>query len=250
MDQRVRFLICGAQKAGTTALADQLRRHPELCVPEQKELHFFDDESVDWSSPDYEDYHRNFKDSLPGQQWGEATPIYMYWTMAPARIWRYNSEMRLIVILRNPITRAYSHWMMERNRGAETLNFDQAIATEAVRCRTARPQQHRVFSYQDRGFYSEQLRRLWHLFGENAVLILRQEDLRQFPQSCMNEICDHLAISRIPADEQLESHVGQYETAMSADSHAALREVFWHEVSQLESLLGWDCSDWLKPLEG
>jgi hypothetical protein len=70
----------------------------------------------------------------------------MYWYDAPRRIWQYNPDMRIVILLRNPVDRAYSHWNMERERGAEPLEFRQAIATEADRCRAALPAQHRVFS--------------------------------------------------------------------------------------------------------
>lgn len=246
MGKRTSFVICGTQKGGTTALADQLRLHPNLFIPAQKELHFFDDESRDWSKPNYTDYHRLFNSATAHQHWGEATPIYMYWDTAPARIWNYNPDMRLIVILRNPITRAYSHWAMERRRGAESMDFGSALSKEAERCLEARPLQHRVFSYQDRGFYCHQLRRLWRLFGRDTLLVLRQEELRQEPQASLNRVCDHLGVDRIEAEERMERHVGSYPEPMPTHLYEQLRQVFWHEICQLETLLDWDCSSWLR----
>lgn len=246
MDKKASFIICGTQKGGTTALVDQLRLHPGIWIPAQKELHFFDDESHDWSKPDYSLYHRYFDGSTSSHRWGEATPIYMYWETAPARIWSYNPGMRLIVILRNPITRAYSHWAMERRRSAETMDFGSALNQEAERCMEARPLQHRVYSYQDRGFYCHQLRRLWRLFGEDALLVLRQEELWNEPQTTLNKVFDHLDVERIRAEERIERHMGSYPEPMPTDLYEQLRQVFWHEICQLESLLGWDCSSWLK----
>ncbi|MGB7755383.1 MAG: hypothetical protein WBL23_04905, partial [Salinisphaera sp.] len=95
---------------------------------------------------------------------GEATPIYMYWHDAPRRMWEYNPNMKLIVVLRNPIDRAFSHWNMEKSRNAESLSFWDAIQNEEPRCKEALPYQHRTYSYVDRGFYLEQLRRLWRYF--------------------------------------------------------------------------------------
>jgi hypothetical protein len=246
MGQRLSFLICGAQKGGTTALADYLRPHPQLFLPEQKELHFFDDESQPWRQPRYDSYHHHFRSAKPEQRRGEATPVYMYWEPCAERIWRYNSAMRLVVVLRNPISRAYSHWAMERRRGAEPLSFEEALAEEVERCRGALPLQHRVFSYADRGFYSGQLRRLWRFFGREAVLVLRQEELRQDPQACLNRVCDHLGVTLLPAVERMESHVGDYQEPMTVSCQALLRQLFWHEICQLEALLGWDCRTWLR----
>ena len=104
-----------------------------------KELHFFDDETKAWPKPDLNTLHCHFQDAGPDQLWGEATPISLYWDPAAERIWHYNSEMRLIVILRNPIERAYSHWSMEHRRGNDPLSFELALKQEEARCREALP---------------------------------------------------------------------------------------------------------------
>ena len=250
--QGVSFLVCGAQKAGTTALAGYLRDHPQLFLPPQKELHHFDDERLAWADQAWARslnswlYHRAYRAAPAGRLWGEATPIYMYWQAAPERIWRYNPGMRLIVILRNPIERAYSHWAMEVGRGAESLAFEQAIAEEGQRCRSALPLQHRVYSYLDRGYYSEQLRRLWHLFGRDAVLVLRQEELRYHPRPCLDRVCRHLDVMPLRSVETREQHVGLYRQPMQADTRRQLQQLFAGEIRQLETMLGWDCSNWLE----
>ena len=246
MSKRLSFLVCGAQKSGTTALAAYLRQHPFIHLPEAKELHFFDDETQTWPQPDLNALHRHFQAAKTDQLWGEATPISLYWDPAAERIWRYNSAMRLIVILRNPIERAYSHWTMEHRRGNDPLPFALALEQEEARCREALPHPHRVFSSIDRGFYSAQLRRLWRFFGREQVLVLRQENLRQTPEICLDSIWQHLRIASGPAITPLELHNGDYDTAMSATCRERLRKIFWQEIGQLEHLLGWDCSDWLR----
>ena len=238
--------MCGAQKSGTTALAAYMRQHPRIHLPKAKELHFFDDETQAWPKPNVNVLHRHFQDGERDQLWGEATPNSLYWDPAAERIWRYNSAMRLIVILRNPIDRAYSHWAMEHRRGDDPLPFDIALEQEEVRCREALPLQHRVFSYVDRGFYSAQLRRLWRFFGRKQVLILRQEELRQNPETCLEKIWQHLDIYPGPAITPLTRHEGDYDSAMDPACRERLRRVFWQEIGQLEDLLGWDCSDWLR----
>ena len=247
VDQRLHFLVVGAQKSGTTALAAYLREHPQLFIPEEKELHFFDDERLDWPTPNLHELHRCFSPARTNQLWGEATPISMYWDPAAERIWRYNPAMRLIVVLRNPIERAYSHWAMEHGRGADPLTFEQALDREHERCKEALPLQHREFSYMDRGFYSSQLRRLWRFFGKEAVLVLRHETLREQPGECLAAIWQHLAVSHPEqAITPMERHNGAYDAPMSQAARHQLRQLFWHEIGQLEALLGWDCSNWLR----
>ena len=246
MTKRLSFLVCGAQKSGTTALAAYLRQHPGIFLPETKELHFFDDETQRWPEPDLDALHRHFLAAEDDQLWGEATPISLYWDPAAERIWRYNSAIRLIVILRNPIERAYSHWAMEHRRGDDPLPFELALAQEEARCREALPLQHRVFSYVDRGFYSAQLRRLWRFFGKEQVLVIRQEQLRLDPQGCMDRIWKHLSVPPGPAILPLTRHNGGYDHEMASTCREYLRQIFWQEIGQLENLLRWDCSDWLR----
>ena len=247
MGQQVQFLICGTQKGGTTALHGYLQRHPHLYLPNQKELHYFDNESHNWISPDYEIYHKQFKEAQNDKQlWGEVTPIYIYWNESPARIWQYNPNIRLIVALRNPISRAFSHWNMEKQRGADNLNFLAAIETEPDRCRNALPLQHRVYSYVDRGFYSQQLRRLWNYFPQKQVLVLRQEQLQQNPELTMEQIYKHLGIVSVPFTGAQQLHALPYEDPMPAAAKDWLRQHFLWEIKQLEAMLGWDCQNWLE----
>ena len=246
MSKRLSFLVCGAQKSGTTALAAYLRQHPGIYLPNAKELHFFDDETQAWPEPDLNALHCHFQTADSDQLWGEATPISIYWDPAAERIWRYNPAIRLIVILRNPIERAYSHWAMEHRRGNDPLPFALALEQEEARCREALPLQHRLFSYIDRGFYSAQIRRIWRFFGREQVLVLRQDDLRHSPEDCLDRIWQHLSISSGPPITPLERHNGEYACPMPPACRQQLRKIFWQEIGQLEQLLGWDCSDWLR----
>ena len=234
------------QKGGTTALADYLRQHPGVFIPAAKELHFFDNESLNWLQPKdlYGSYHAQFSDAPAGSLWGEATPIYSYWWPAMGRIWAYNSEIRLILCLRNPVERAYSHWAMETGRSWDTLPFPKAIASEAERCRTALPQQHRVFSYVSRGFYSEQLRRLWSFFPREQTLILRQEELLEDPNNTLSRVHHFLGIAALPPSRTLRANRGRYTNPMDAGLRAQLQQLFNPEISQLEQMLGWDLSHW------
>jgi hypothetical protein len=243
---KTHFLIAGVQKGGTTALADYLRQHPALFMPATKELHFFDDESLNWQQPQdhYGSYHAQFSDAPAGRLWGEATPIYSYWWPAMARIWSYNPEMLLILCLRNPVERAYSHWAMETSRSWDTLPFPEAIASEAERCRTALPQQHRVFSYTSRGFYSEQLRRLWSFFPREQTLILRQEELLEDPGDTLSRVHGFLGVDPLIPANTLRANRGSYSSPMAPALRSHLQQLFNPEITQLEQLLNWDLSHW------
>lgn len=247
---KVDFLIAGTQKGGTTTLDAYLRNHPDIRMARKKEVHFFDnDRFFDSETPDYDLYHSHFPIDrrAPNVLYGEATPIYMYWREAPGRIHRYNPGMKLIILLRNPIERAYSHWNMQRDREIDTATFLEALHSEAIRCRAAWPSQERHFSYVDRGHYVDQLERIYGYFPKDQVLVLRSNDLETAPSRALDRTCDFLCIPRLQVNDSLHLHARAYPSPIGPKEWAYLRELFEREVSALEALTGWDCSDWLQP---
>ena len=140
LGKRVEIVIGGVQKAGTTSLFRYLQAHPDLLPPlRAKELHFFDDEALDWSEPNYELFHAAFGDAGANRKAYEATPIYLFWPPSLQRIRAYNPGMKLIFLFRDPIERAWSNWKMEINRQRETLPFHVAIRGAASGCKTVGP---------------------------------------------------------------------------------------------------------------
>ena len=215
-------------------------------MAEKKEVHFFDDETEFRNGPpNYSNYHSAFTPKEQHKFVGEATPIYMYWHDAPKRIWEYNPNMKIILILRNPIDRAYSHWNMERSRNSERLPFWDAIQKEQERCRAALPYQHRTYSYIDRGFYLEQLRRLWMYFPKKNILILKNEYLKNQPYEALKEVCDFLGIYNFKMLTSKDVHSRAYQSQMSPIERRYLKSIFEHEVRGIERFLGWDCSNWI-----
>jgi len=262
VDRTINFLICGAQKSGTSALHQYLSQHPQIYLPAIKELHLFDQENADWSDAGIDAIDArisaHFTPTPKQCAVGEATPVSLWWEPAMERIWRYNPQMQLIAVLRNPISRAWANWRMEQLKGRDDHPFIPSLQGELCRCREALPQQHRVRSYLSRGFYSEQLRRVWRFFPSEQLLVLKQEDLRHQPEKCLQRIHRHLGVAAValPHQEAViswrsipETGTAVPETAIprqaSPEINAALRELYRAEVQTLEAMLGWDCSDWL-----
>jgi hypothetical protein len=240
---RVDFVVAGAQKSGTTALDSYLRQHPNLQMALVKEAHFFDDERVFRSrDPAWWTYHSLFPPYEPQKLFGETTPIYMYWEPAFPRIARYNRDMRILMILRNPIERAYSHWAMSVRHGREKLPFREAIVREAERLRHAG--QSRRFSYLSRGFYSKQVRRALRHFPRSQVLAVRHDALRHEPQATMNAVFRFLGVERIRIHPR-RMHAGSYAPMAEADRRL-LSRLYADEIRELERLLGWNCASWLR----
>lgn len=223
-DPKVSFLIAGVQKGGTTALFDYLVEHPALEMPAIKEAHFFDDErNVDWSAPDYGRYHALFSRPVPVVR-GEATPIYIYWPGCLERIATYNPAMRLILLFRDPVDRAWSHWRMERARGAEDRPFAWCIREGRARVDDPRaPGHHREYSYVERGFYGAQLQRLYATFPRQQVLTLKSDTLAADPDGVLARVTDFLGVPRFQRlITPRRSHVGR---EMGHDDHPTAEDV-------------------------
>ncbi len=140
---KIDFAIIGTQKGGTSALDYYLRQHPEIGMASRKETHFFDNEKVfSKSKISYRKLEKEFDFSAENKIYGEATPIYMYWKPAIRRIWEYNKDIKLIIVLRNPIDRAFSNWNMEVSRNVEKKCFSYCIKNESNRIAKALPHQH------------------------------------------------------------------------------------------------------------
>lgn len=245
---RVSFLIAGVQKAGTTALFDYLCEHPSLELPASKELHFFDDETVDWDRPDIARYEAQF--SSPDRIWGEATPIYVYWPDAIERIARYNPRMKLIFLFRDPVERAWSHWKMEYAKGKERRPFSWCIREGRERLddpANERNGYHRVFSYVERGFYGAQLARVLRSFDRKQLLFLRSEDLGGNPDPVIEKICDFLEVAPLgPIRPRLvhESRKIAYPSELTLEDREFLAGIYASEMDRFEQLSGLDAQAW------
>lgn len=204
---RVRFVIGGVQKGGTTALATFLGAHPGVALPDGKEAHVFDAPEFDdaWDAEQVDRrYDAHFPDAARGSALhGDATPIYILHPRFIARVRRYNPAMRWIVLLRHPVERALSQYHMERDRGFERLPFWVALLAERWRLRNrmddfawGAPLRHH--SYRLRGDYATQLDALYAAFPAGQVLVLRNEELARDPAATMARVHRFLGLDPLP----------------------------------------------------
>jgi len=244
---RIDFIIAGTQKGGTTALDDYFRTHQNICMADKKEVHFFDeDRYFEKKSPNYSKYHKYFSPNDYSQVIGEATPIYMYWNKAIERIHVYNPQIKLIIILRNPIDRAFSHWNMERDKGRESRTFLKAILDEDSKINSPNYSQNKILSYLDRGHYSQQIKNIYNYFNKNQLLILRSEDLLENPDNTLLNIAEFLSIPPFDPVYHKEVNSRSYPHKMSKEELTFLKNFYQEEFSSLEDILGWDLSSWKK----
>jgi len=245
--RRVGIFLAGVQKAATTSMHAYLAEHRTLAPARIKETHFFDDERLDWNAPDYAAFHAFFGAVPAEAQAFDATPIYTFWPPALNRIRRYNAAARLIVLLRDPIERAYSHWAMEHRRGWETMPFGEAIRDGRARLPTTSPllRAWRVFSYVERGFYAGQVRRALSLFPRHQILFLDAADLRRAHAGVLQQVATFLDLPPFPTVSPKLEHAGPLATGPSARDVDYLRSIFTSDVDELASLTGLDPGGWL-----
>ena len=247
---QVQFFIAGVQKGGTTALDSILRDHPSVQMARVKEVHHFDDEAIDWAAPDHSRLHKAFDWEALGVVRGEATPITIYWPNALERLRRYHPRAKLVIGLRHPSLRAFSHWRMETKRGWDTLPFRQAVGTEGrQRVRDAPGGVHRVFSYVERGLYAGQIERLLALFPRPQILFFRTDQLWLEPGQVLDAVQDFIGVERrllsprryvVPLDT---TDLGP----IPDDSRTMLDQVFAADIRRTAALTGLDLADWLRP---
>lgn len=185
------FLIVGAMKSGTTALAAYLRAHPEVFMSRPKEIHFFDfnyAKGLDW-------YKQHFADSHGARAIGEATVSYMADHEIVDRLARCVPHARLVAILRNPVDRAYSHYWFNRARGWEHLEFSKAIEAEASRIERADLQTRLRYSYVGRSRYYPQISYLCNRYPRQSLHVELFEDLRDRPHETFRRVCDFLSVN-------------------------------------------------------
>ncbi len=251
--ERLDFIIAGTQKGGTSALHYHLEQHPNVTLAHGEEAHmidhprrhFFDDEKrFALDKVEYDILHEGIKFKRDSLVTGSVTPIYTYWKPVMERIHAYHPGIKLIVLLRNPIDRAFSHWNMYRERKQEDLGFLEAIKEEPVRMRAAVPFQARRTSYLDRGFYFEQIQRVFRYFPREQVRVIKFEEFRKDTSEVVNGVFRFLGVEPLSKVENRQQNRIPYERKITGEERQYLYDLYKDDIARLEELLGWDCSDW------
>jgi Sulfotransferase family len=215
------FFIFGAPKAGTTALHAALAEHPQLFMSPVKEPKFY---LCDGPPPDHggpgdahsyrewiwqpDEYERLFDGAPPGTLRGESTPFYLSDLAAHRRVHRAVPDARLIIVLRDPVDRAYSNWAHLWADGLETIgDFVAACAEEPTRARAGWAP---FWNYLGTGLYGRQLRHLFSLFPRHQVLILRYLALVDHPDDTLDTVCRFLGVDQGLVTDIPARNVGGY----------------------------------------
>lgn len=250
------YLIVGAHRCGTTSLHRYLLAHQ--CVEQTllgvKGMHYFSTHSQrSWGwyrahFPTRRSRERAMQEHGQRLVVGESSPYYMFHPLAPARIAERLPDVKLIVLLRDPVERAYSHYQHMRFEGLEQCpTFEEALAREPARLEgelekiLTRPGydsfHHRHHAYVTRGVYADQIGVLQSLFAQDRLLVL---DFLADPDAGLQAVLSFLGLGPFEAPIELKRHnAGRY-ADMGAETRTRLVDFFAPHNERLYDLLGVD----------
>ena len=275
MNRKPNFIIIGAAKSGTTALKTYLRNHPDIWMPEH-EIHYWNSlyktKPVSW-------YYQIFKNKTE-KVVGEKTPNYIFEDGVAERIHDAMPDVKLIVLLRNPVLRAYSEYKMWRREGIEhSKTFKECVEKNTLQFRR----------YLRKSLYADDIERWKKVFSENQILWIKTEDLYHHRDETLKKVYDFLGVEyvdvptpdvfvgrdinsqwlaaltgtltllqwRIGAhapklaraiwackDALVRLNEGEPYKKITDEEYVLMLRHVVEDIYRVEKLLGWDCSDW------
>jgi Sulfotransferase domain len=234
------FLIVGAQRCGTTTMFKTLVQHPDVLRPFlRKGVHYFDRSYARGDRWYRGHFPLTVRSQVRGRGHriltGESSPYYMFHPLARQRLAGALPGVKLIVLLREPVIRAYSAHSHETARGFEDLGFEDALAAEPERTAGERERlvsdpgydslhwQHHA--YLTRGQYIEQVRALEHLVGRERLCVVDSGDFFSDPAPVFDEVREFLGLAPCP-DIVFEQHNARQRSPMSDELRIRLEEHF------------------------
>lgn len=240
------FLIIGAQKCGTTSLFYYLSQHPDLSLPEIKELQFFTFEySKGWTW---------YENQFPRQSifekkiTGEATPYYLFHPLVPKRVAQHLSKVKLIVMLRDPVERAYSHYYHEiRHHAVNTENASYALLQEdhlisdeekaLISGQIERSYSHQHHSFLSRGLYAKQIERWLQYFPLSQMLFIKSEDFFNHPEIELVNVYQFLNIKKVLPKDLKAQNTNLY-PGLTSEMRTKISSFFDEDRKHLIRILG------------
>lgn len=248
------FIIIGAQKCGTSSLYRNLIKHPCVGSAIWKEVNFFDinfKKGTAWYRAHFPSFlHKYYVKQIRKQNYvtGEKTPDYIFYPHAPKRVLETVPQVKLIVLLRNPVGRTYSHYRHEVRLGYETLSFEDAIEKEKKRLHGEMEKmledenyysyKYQHYSYLSKGIYIDQLKNWMKIFPKEQILILKSEDFFNAPTSIFKQVLEFLNLPTWEPKGYRKYNVGQLTEKMNAATKKRLINYFEPHNQRLHKYLG------------
>ena len=229
------FLILGVTKCGTTSLYDYLIQHPNIASARKKELHFFDTNKFKQGINLYNSYFPSIKEKLTKNIiTGEASPGYFWKKQCAKRIATHCPHVKLIIITRNPVSRAISHYNYFEKKRWPQKSFEEAIKIPSMREQII-----------EAGCYIEHLSRWLSLFPKEQILILVLEELAKSPEQEVNKAFKFLGLKEYTLDSYAVENQGKHSAIPVLSETITMLKKFYEPYNkELEAFLGrklpWD----------
>jgi hypothetical protein len=238
------FLCIGVQKSGTTSLINYLSQHPDIFMKEG-ELHFFDKPKLTKSEITKYENKFNTKKSIVG----EKTPSYNYLQFAMNRIYNYNPNIKLILILREPISRAFSQYNMSLNRYHKTLKSvsDKQIMIDFKKEENIKLSNLKVNGnyYILRGKYDEIITYILSKFSRENLYIGIAEEIKADKQKYYNDIINFLGAKKLnKINENFDTHIRKYDKSIPNILAKKLYHIYKPHNERLYKILGRKVDIW------
>jgi hypothetical protein len=193
---KTNLFIVGTAKSGTTSFHNYLHQHPNISMSEIKETNFFSFDEIEKNNLYYNDnsvkseklYLNLFRNSSDEKYLGESSVSYLFYESVPQRLFDYNPDAKILIFLRNPAHRAFSHYLMDYSAGYFNYSFEEIIQNEGI------PKQvyQQIVSL---GMYADQVKRYYTLFGKEQVKIILFEEASLNLLETLKEIESFLKLS-------------------------------------------------------
>ena len=195
---KVDFFIVGAPKAGTTSLYHYLNQHPDIEMSKVKEPNYFSSKSIKDQGTyynsnivdNYMEYHSLFNLENKTALFGEASVSYLFYHDVPVKIKKYNNSSKIIIVLRNPIERAFSHYLMDYRLGLVTQEFRHIIQ----KLKESGDNNLLYQQYIELGQYSEQVLRYINEFGRDNILIIDYDNFKHNNKKEVQDVYNFLGV--------------------------------------------------------
>jgi len=234
------FLIIGVQKGGTVSAVVNLNKHPDVFV--HTEIHYFDNL---WNIMPKQWYYDMFMKSNKLVK-GEKNPELIYIDDCAKRIKKVCPKTKFILLLRDPIKRAYSGWNMNVNEKKETRSFKECIENNIATANLDEPRTpyNAIYQYVQRGFYMDQIERFMKVFpNRDNILIIISELFKKNPQFYYEQIFKFLGVRSVTFPVE-ESHIGSYSEEIDSDSKKILKKIYKKHNQRLFDFLGYSVPEW------
>jgi len=249
------FLIIGFVKCGTTSLYEYLLQHPSIYPPAGKEIDYFDrlyEKGINWYKVNFPlKLNSSIVKNLVGKNFttGEASPRYIEHPYALDRIKKTIPHAKFIILLRNPIDRAFSQYNQNLNNGYEYLSFEDAIKLEKERTKgryekmqsdkTYYSWDYDLFAYQEHGIYVDKIKRWVDTFSKDQFLILQSEEFLKNTSVVYNKVLKFLNLPKWePVDYKLYKQQVYKKQKIDPVLRKQLEEYFKPHNERLNKLLG------------